>query len=51
MKSIIVIGSKESGNKFIDDYIKDNRIKSFNIVRFDGRVKISDVREIKKLFP
>ncbi len=49
MKSIIITGNQEARESYIREYIKENKVKTFNVVRFVDRVKISDARAIKKM--
>jgi hypothetical protein len=48
MRGYILIGSVEQKSDFVSKFINDNKVSSYNTVRFASELKISDAREIKK---
>ncbi len=49
MNGIILIGDEERKNQYLSKLIEDNNIASYNINLYKNQLKISDVREIKKM--
>ncbi len=49
MQSLVLLGNKKNKNKFLKEYIDNKRIKNSNIILFDQKIKISDVRLLKKV--
>ncbi|OGH11246.1 MAG: hypothetical protein A2857_06500 [Candidatus Levybacteria bacterium RIFCSPHIGHO2_01_FULL_36_15] len=49
MQSLILLGAEEERNEYVQNFIKDKKVKSFNVLKFDKKIKISDVRIIKKI--
>ncbi len=48
MQSFIIIGNLKDRQDFINNYIVQNKIPSYNIYTYDEKLKISDARDIKK---
>ncbi|HVZ11491.1 MAG TPA: hypothetical protein VG965_00510 [Patescibacteria group bacterium] len=48
MRSLILNGSKKFVEEFLEQYIRDNNIPEYNILRFEEQIKISDARKIKQ---
>lgn len=49
MNGIILMGDEELKNQYLSKLTKDNNIASYNINLYKNQLKISDVREIKKM--
>lgn len=48
MQCFILIGDEGDQAIYLNSYIKDSKIKPFNILRFEKKVKIADVKQIIK---
>lgn len=48
MRGYVLYGSETQKAEFVSKFVKDNKIPSYNIARFENDLKISDVREIKR---
>jgi hypothetical protein len=46
--SYVLIGDSESKNEFLSKFIKEENIKNFNLFDYQEKLKIPQVREIKK---
>ncbi len=49
MQSLVIVGGLSITQEYIKDFSSTKKIKSYNLIEFKERIKISDVREIKKL--
>ncbi|HVZ66831.1 MAG TPA: hypothetical protein VG917_01085, partial [Patescibacteria group bacterium] len=49
MFTLVLSGNSEAKNDFIEKFIKDEKIPSYNIYKFADGLKISDAREVKKV--
>jgi len=49
MNGIILLGDEEGKNHYLSKLIEDNNIASYNINLYKNQLKISDVREVKKM--
>lgn len=48
MQSLVIVGNLSSVDTYINEFITSKKIKSYNVINLLERVKISDVREVKK---
>lgn len=48
MQSLVIVGNLTATESYIDEFISSKKIKSYNFINLSERVKISDVREVKK---
>ena len=49
MRSYILIGSTTARNAYLEEYITTHHVKSYDVLRFDDKVGIGDVRTIQKM--
>lgn len=48
MQSLVIVGNLTATENYIEEFISSKKIKSYNVINLLERVKISDVREVKK---
>lgn len=48
MARIIVVGSFPASQKYVDSFIDERKLKSYEVEKFEGKIKIEDARKIVK---